>query len=284
MSGKLLAPDIREVLLGVIQEQRPTSNSSPNLQQVSVLEEAKKKLAKKLTPDTEAQSNSYSQRYSQPSLTLSPEMEEALLTQWGELFRTGLLAWGLNLSNPNPPFFHLTERGKAALANASRDPSNPAGYLRHLDSIAKINPVSRSYLSEGLDCYVAGLFKAAAVMVGAAAENIIIELGRHTARQLVALGKKAPKGLSDWRVKTVGDTLRSIFEACKHDMENELRESVGANWPAFSYQIRATRNEAGHPTSVDPVTADGVHAALLIFPELAKLADKLNQWVVSGLT
>ena len=50
--------------------------------------------------------------------------QQAILTQWGELFRTGLLAWGLNLNNPNPPFFHLTDRGRLALENATRDPSN----------------------------------------------------------------------------------------------------------------------------------------------------------------
>jgi hypothetical protein len=56
---------------------------------------------------------------------------EAILTQWSELFRTGLLAWGMNFSNPNPPFFHLTARGRQALENATLDSSNPAGYLRH---------------------------------------------------------------------------------------------------------------------------------------------------------
>lgn len=78
--------------------------------------------------------------------------EQAILTQWGELFRTGLLAWGLNLINPDAPFLHLTVRGRQSLANVSRDPSNPAGYLRHLSSIASLDPVSNSYLTEGLEC------------------------------------------------------------------------------------------------------------------------------------
>jgi hypothetical protein len=40
--------------------------------------------------------------------------------------------------------------------------------LRHLASIASLNDVAISYLAEGLDCHVAGLFKAGAVMVGGA--------------------------------------------------------------------------------------------------------------------
>lgn len=140
------APGIREILLQAIKENEPQGpkDNRPNLQQVLVLETAAKALA----------------------IQQNPELEKALLTQWQELFRTGLLAWGLNLSNPNPPFFHLTERGKRALANATRDPSNPAGYLRHLTSVAALEPIVMSYLTEGLDCYVDGLFKAAAVMIG----------------------------------------------------------------------------------------------------------------------
>lgn len=102
--------------------------------------------------------------------------EEALLTEWGELFRTGFLAWGKNLNSPDPPWFHLTERGRKVLESLTRDPSNPAGYLRHLASLGELNPVAHSYVTEGLECYVAGLFKASAVMVGAAAESLILGL------------------------------------------------------------------------------------------------------------
>ena len=118
-----------------------------------------------------------------------PDLEQALLTQWSELFRTGLLAWGLNLSNLNAPFFHVTERGRQALANLTRDPSNPAGYLRHLNSVARVDPITQSYLSEALDCYVAGFFKAAAVMTGGAAESIILNLRDATVQRLASLGR-----------------------------------------------------------------------------------------------
>ena len=105
-------------------------------------------------------------------------MEQALLTQFQEFFRTGYLAWGYNISNPEPPFFHLTEQGRKTLAQLSRDPGNPAGYLRRIDAIDSINPISRSYLEEALRCYVADLYKAGAVMIGGAAESLIIELRR----------------------------------------------------------------------------------------------------------
>lgn len=57
--------------------------------------------------------------------------EEALLTEMGELFRTGLLARGKNLSSPDPPWFHRTERGRQALEGLPRDPCNPARATQH---------------------------------------------------------------------------------------------------------------------------------------------------------
>src|SRR5947209_185473 len=117
-------PSIREVLLTEIKAQEPRNQTGPNLQQSSVLTAAATKLG-----------GDYDQ--------------QAILTQWSELFRTGLLAWGLNLLNPNPPFFHLTERGRQALSNLTRDPSNPAGYLRHLASVATLDEIAMSYLTEG---------------------------------------------------------------------------------------------------------------------------------------
>jgi hypothetical protein len=44
-----------------------------------------------------------------------------------------------------------------------------------------------------------------------------------------------------------------------------------------------TRRCDGHPSVVDPVTPDTVHASLLIFPEMLKLATDLRLWVSDNL-
>ena len=209
------------------------------------------------------------------AVKLGPGNDRAILTQWRELFRTALLAWGLDLMNPDPPFFHLTERGRKALAHLTRDPSNPAGYLRHVASVSTLDPVAESYLKEALDCDVGGLFKATAVMVGCSAESLILRLRDETVQKLKTSGKAIPKQLMDWKIKTVSDGLYSFFEGQKATFSRELRDAFEAYWPAFTLQIRTVRNDAGHPMTVDSVTPDTVHAALLIFPELARLATKL---------
>lgn len=248
------------MLLQTIESQSKYSNSS--LQAIPILEQASRAL--------QAQHDF--------------ALQEAILTQWYDLFRTGLLSWGKSLANPNAPFFHLTDQGRHALTNWTRDPSNPAGYLRHLASVAAIDAVALSYLREGLDCYVSGFFKGAAVMVGCAAESVILCLRDLTVQKLTTLGKPVPANMGDWKIKTVSDALRTFFESQARSFNRELREWFDAYWSAFAQQIRATRNDAGHPTSVDPVTPDAVHASLLIFPELAKLAAGLSTWVSNDMT
>ena len=207
------------------------------------------------------------------------EAEQALLTLFYDLFRSGHLAWGYNLSNIEPPFCHLTEQGRETLRYLSRDPANPDGYLAHLSKECNLNPVAESYLQEALNTYNSNCFKATAVMIGAVAESIVLELRDTLVKQMASVGKKPPKSLQDWRIKQVFDSLRNELVLQKSNMPYRLAEALDAYLPAFTQQIRTVRNDAGHPASIDPVTSETVHASLLILPELAKLASNLNTWV-----
>ena len=192
-----------------------------------------------------------------------------------------LLSWGVNLTNPNPPHLHLTDIGRKALENVTRDPSNPAGYLRHLDKLeVPLTSTARSYVVEALDCYVAGLYKAAAVMIGAAAERTILEIRLYVVERLKETEKPVPSQLNSFNIKTVTDQLGRVFDGINKKTHRELREKFEARWGALTHEIRTTRNEAGHPTSIDPVTPESVHASLLLFPVLASLAGDLLQWAL----
>lgn len=250
-----LQHNLRETLLKIVEDQQPRDAFSSGLQQGLVLDEARRRL-----PDVS---------------------DEAILTQWGELFRTGLLAWGMNLSNPNPPFFHATELGKRALANATRDPSNPAGYLRHLDGLVSLSPTTESYLREGLECYVAGLTKAAGVMIGAAAESIIIDLRDTIVAHMKNNGQEPKSKITAWQIKSIIDGLNAYVMSRTPPMDAQLEDEYKANWYSFSHYIRMVRNGAGHPKSVDAITDEQVHAALLMFPSVASLAQKISKWATS---
>jgi hypothetical protein len=217
--------NIREVILAEIQAHIPKSSMDEALKRNPVLSAVRKKLPAGIS-------------------------DQAILTEWSDLFRTGLLAWGLNLMNLDPPFFHLTERGAQALAHLARDPANPASYLRHLQSIAKLPDVAASYLKEGLDCYVDGRFKASAVMVGCAAESVILTLRDSTVLKLVALGKSVPKPIEDWKIKTISDSLYDFFHSHAKNFDRELKEPFEAYWPAVKGGVRVDHHggvKGDHP-------------------------------------
>jgi len=248
--------EIRSTLLEVIAQQQ--QRYSGNLQSGSVLADVRERLGN---------------RRDLP-------FEQALLTAFSDLFRTGYLAWGINLSNPDPPFFHTTDAGRRVLQNLSRDPANPDGYLSHLHSAAQLTPLASSYLNEALGCYVNDLPKAAAVMVGAAAESLVLEVRDAPVARLHTLGKQGPKGLNDWKIKPVIDAIYSVLS--QHKSSIARWDAVEGYWPPYIQQIWAARNDAGHPSSIDPVTIDTVHASLLIFPEMARLATELRLWCVTA--
>lgn len=252
-----MSMDVRTALLEIIQEATSRDRMSASLQTNSILD------LNKIRPRIDPQDYE--------------SLEQEILTQWHELFRTGYLAWGLNLSNPNPPFFHVTNQGKRAFQQINRDPANPEGYLRHLYSFATMNPISKSYLEEGLRCFVATQYKASAVMVGAASEAIILGLRDSVVLKIRQNNGNVSNSLGSWQVKAVLKGLKNYFDNEKSNFDQGLKEEYEAYWPAFSQQIRAVRNEVGHPSSIDPITEDVVHASFLIFPELAKLASKLEQ-------
>lgn len=246
---------LRRVVLEVVSE---FSKMGASFQSAGVMEEAARRLGIKLGDVAEQQS---------------------LLTFWGDLFRTGYLSWGYNLANSAPPFCHLTEQGRKALAHVSRDPANPAGYLEYLSSRAFLSPIAQSYIEEALKTFNSYCFKASAVMIGVATEAMVLEIRDVLCAKLNTLGQTKPADLTDWRAKKILDAIEQILTPKSCDMPKELKESFESYWPAFTQQIRTIRNDAGHPKSVEPVQEEVVHSALLIFPELASLGSKLTAWI-----
>jgi hypothetical protein len=118
-------------------------------------------------------------------------------------------------------------------------------------------------------------------MVGAASESLILELRDELVNKIVSLGRAPAKELQTWMIKKVVDALRRDVDSHKGNMPRGLLDAFEAYWPAFVQHIRAVRNDAGHPSSIDPITPESVHAALLIFPELASLAAELKTWIAT---
>lgn len=207
-----------------------------------------------------------------------------ILTAAYDLFRTGTVSWGMDGPNKRYPKAHLTRRGRAALRGRGRDPSNPSGYLGHVRPLVR-GMIAEGYIEEAVATYQAGCARATAVMVGAASEALVLGLRDELVSALSALGVKPPKGMSDWKAKTVlGAIEKTVQQQLLGSMPHPLRERFDGYWSAFANQIRFARNEAGHPSSVAPVDMDTAHANLLIFPSLAELAAEVRRWARSAGT
>ena len=94
-----------------------------------------------------------------------------------EFMIQGIIAPGLNVSNPNLPWFHITDYGKKVLASGEFLPHDPTGYLeRFHNEITNPDPTVESYLSESLNCFTRGNFIASVVMLGIASERAFLLL------------------------------------------------------------------------------------------------------------
>ena len=195
-----------------------------------------------------------------------------------------MISWGLDTSqgpNSGPDWAHLTAHGAETIKNVSRDPSNPSGYRTAIDADVRDQPIVISYLAEALDTFNKGSIKASAVMLGAAAESMNLGVRDLLKDRMIAAGKTPPKSLDDFRIAEVLRTIEKELTPRMKDMPRELRERFESYWPAWTGLFRMTRNEAGHPKSVEPVTRDAVHAALLLFPEQARLTHELRDWITT---
>ncbi|MDP2897603.1 MAG: hypothetical protein Q8Q12_13770 [bacterium] len=250
--------EIRRVVLQVIKEQGEMPG--PPLHSTSILQDAARRL--------QIRGDLHDQR--------------ALLSFVHDLFRTGYLAWGHDLDNANPTFCHLTERGRRGLGHLSRDPADPDGYLAYLRDKTSLTELSESYVREALATFNSGCHRATAVMIGAAAEAMVLSLRDAVVQKMDQANLNRPTGLDDWRISRVLDGLEEAFKAKKNEMPRELYDAFEHNWRALTHQIRTVRNAAGHPENIEPVTEEEVHAALWLFPALASLISRLEEWVKGG--
>ncbi len=221
----------------------------------------------------------------------------AVLCYFNDLLRSGVICLGdvskvnsgFGLNNPQTAWphgsCHVSPAGVSVLQQASRDPINPTGYLDYLDQEAKLDPVTRSYVEEALKTYGASCYKACAVVIGAAVENLVFALRDELLPRLHNRGTKPSKGLEDWPAKTVLDAIAQHIlpdlkgEAKKRDDLRQLSEDAQARLQPIAAEFRKIRNDAGHPASLSPVDPADVHANLLLFPSTAKLLGRLTDWV-----
>ena len=117
------------------------------------------------------------------------------------------------------------------------------------------------------------------VLVGSAVERILLRIRDAVVQQLTHQEQPVPKPLVAWQIATVFDAVTEALRPIEKQMSWELREAFEIYWPALLDQVRAARQAAWHPKGIDPVGADAARAALVLFPELARLGSEVREFV-----
>lgn len=219
-----------------------------------------------------------------PALYAASEPEKAILAViWG-LIIEGVYTPGAGMEDPNLPFLHATEYGRKCFEAGELTAHDPDDYLRRLKTVCpSIDDITLLYTGEALDTFLVGKLLAATVMIGVAAENMLLRLVAAVQSALDTPERQAKfeKATMGKKAKTQHDEilsrLKSPFTPLPAEIEAVLTQQIDGIYDL----IRRTRNEAGHPTG-RRMERDETHALLLLFPTYCKTVHDLMEWLATN--
>ncbi len=193
-----------------------------------------------------------------------------------------IIVFGRDNSNPEWPFYRVTDHGRSVLADLSRpQPYDPDGFLRFFDSTCpKADPAVRSYLAEAVQAFNASCVRSSAVMIGCGSEKLLLLLAETfesaiaepVSRAKFAKEMDSKRGIH-FKFGVLRDHLDGLSTAKK--LPYHLTETVASELPSGFEMIRRCRNAAGHPDVPENVTSDTVFLNLRSFIEYARRMQEL---------
>ena len=183
-----------------------------------------------------------------------------------------------NLSNePKEDIFHVTPWGLSVLNDIKPSPYDYEEFLRDLSPF--INEETSFYLVQSLECFNKYLFIPSAIMLGIAAENIILDIS-DIAEKKLAVKDKYRKLLKDNRFNITGHiiAISDFVLPQKQNMPDDLINNLDKEYNCFFEIIRLSRNEAGHPSEIK-INRDEAYANYIVFRRFCKKAYELKKWL-----
>jgi hypothetical protein len=202
---------------------------------------------------------------------------------WDSLIKR-LIVFGRDASNPNWPFYRLTEHGRATIDGKPPQPYDPDGFLKHFDAnCLGIDVTVRGYVEEAVHSFNNNCARSAAVMLGCASEKMLLLLC-DAFEAAISDGAKKTQFTSDinakWMIlhkyKTLRDRLDRMVDGRK--LPREHADTVSSELPAGFELLRRCRNAAGHPDVPGNVDPDTVFLNLRMFTEYARRVQALTTY------
>jgi hypothetical protein len=171
-----------------------------------------------------------------------------------QLLIQGVITVGLDASNPNLPFFRMTDYGQKVLEAERFIPHDPTGYLDELRAMTGVvaTDVAIAYAEEALRCFNSGCHIASVLLLGIAAESIfnhmcdVIRPSLRNGSEQKKLSSRLPvKPRHRWIVQKYHNLPRTV-------QREQLPESLDMTLASLYDLIRRQRNELGHPQENPP--------------------------------
>lgn len=194
----------------------------------------------------------------------------------------GILIPGVTEGNQGWPFLNLTEYGRKCIQEDRILPHDPDGFLRDFHrEVPNADSTVVEYLTESLQCYIHGLHRSAAVMLGGASEQAILLMIESYANSIADPIAKQGFESSVQKNQSIFRKFQLFerkFSGIKHQMPKELIDSVDSLLRGVFDLIRSSRNDAGHPAIRSSTGRDVVYSHLRLFTPYCKRIHDLIAW------
>lgn len=171
---------------------------------------------------------------------------------------------GANVGNPSFPWFKLTAYGVSYVRDQATLFHDEATFVQEVErKFPQIPPIALEYAGEAMRVYRSDCLRSSAVMLGVSLEAIVDSL-------LESTGKSDEFAAHFERVIQEPTLLKKIlkFQAKLQEVQKyiprDVLENTNVLFEGISAIIRTSRNEAGHPTSIE-ITRDLAFANMRLF-------------------
>lgn len=185
-----------------------------------------------------------------------------------QLIIQGVISPGRDSYSIGPPFFHITSYGREVLQSEHVPPHDPTGYMKRLRELSRtaVTDVAIAYVEEALRCFMGGCPIAATLLLGVAAESVVLGL----LDALEAAGRRPRRS-----ARTIKPKHEWLVSQYKEDKAG-LPESLGFTLTLLYDMIRRQRNELGHPQEAPPnVSREEAYVYFRLFLEFVADAEAL---------
>lgn len=197
----------------------------------------------------------------------------------------GVITPGSNLSNPNLPFFRITDYGHKVLQEERFIPHDPTGYLDELHATFKTisGDVPIAYAGEALRCFTTGCNVASVLLLGVAAESVFLQLCDIVSKSIKDTARREKFDKLPNHVRPRHKWIVAELEKLPRKTRNSISESLDVHISSLYELIRRQRNDAGHPQKdVPDIGRDLAFTYFKLFPSYVQDVEALAQYCATN--